>query len=242
MLGLGLGITMRSSAGAVFNPGTQSLTLWLRDSFTASPWVGTASAGNSGSHDFAEATNPPAVGSALNGFTPPDFDGTNDVLSGAALSTYLSASAFSLWVLFNADAAAADPGASNHYNSPYLFGDSATYMFLAFDAAGVTARVSDGSTFPEVTVACATGGWHLAQVQYGSSTLKVRVDGGSWSSAATCAAIGDLTSTARTGLSYSGAAYNGRIAEIGVSNTTIALATFDDVLTYARSRYSLALT
>jgi hypothetical protein len=241
MLGLGLGLTMRGSGGSgLLDPAALSLTGWWRGAYSGSPWVGTASAGSSGSRNLTEATNPPAVGTALNGYATADFGGTNSVLSGAALSTYLNASAFSLWVLFNADAAASSAG--GHYASPYLFGDSATYMFLSFDSDGLNVRVSDGATFPTVTVACATSGWHLGQVVYGSSTIGLRVDGGAWSTSATCAAISDLTSTTRTGLSYSGNAFDGRIAEIGVANSAIALASFDDVLTYTRSRYSLALT
>lgn len=232
-------MTFQGARSGVLDPATLSLTGWWRGSYSGSPWVGTASAGASGSRNLTEATNPPATGTALNGYATADFDGTNDVLSGAALSTYLSASAFSLWVLFNADTAASSAG--GHYSTPYLFGDTATYMLLSFDDSGVNARVSDGATFPTVTVACATGGWHLAQVQYGSSTLRLRVDGGSWSSTATCSAIGDLTATARTGLSYVATAYDGRIAEIGVTNTALSLATFDDILTYNRSRYNVAL-
>jgi len=239
MLGLGLGLGFQNGASSAFDPATLSLTGWWRASYSGSPWAGTASAGASGSRSLSEATHPPTTGTAVNSLTPADFGGVNSVLSGAAISTYISASAFSLWVLFNADTA--DSGAGGAYASPYLFGDTATYMFLSFDANGLNVRVSDGATFPTVTVACATGGWHLAQVQYGSSTLKLRVDGGAWSSTATCAAIADVSNTMRVGLSYSGTALDGRVAEVGVANTAIALATFDDVLTYTRGRYAQAL-
>src|SRR5678815_176148 len=103
-------LTWASAGTPVFNPATLFLTGWWRGSYSASPWVGTASASSSGSNNASEATTPPAAGATVNGFAPVDFDGVDDLLrADGTLDTYFATNAWTVSVLFNADTAAA-PG------------------------------------------------------------------------------------------------------------------------------------
>src|SRR5690606_13622046 len=105
------------------------LTGFWRGSFSGSPWVGTASAGSSGTRDLTEATNPPSTGAAQNGYVPADFDGTNDVLGNAtAMSTLLTASGYYYWALFELDAITGTLADSSAFSNAAVWSDSGGFL------------------------------------------------------------------------------------------------------------------
>jgi len=237
----------------VFNPATLDLTLWQRD-YAGSPWTGTASAGTSGSNSFSEATNPPSVGTALNGHGTADYDGTNDILGQASgdASTYLTNTNGSGWVLFNADAASADAGAGSRQNNPQFLASNNGQFGIGFSSVGIHVYTVDGSNGQtEKVIACATGGWHLLQFKYslggGGLSLKLRLDNGAWqesTSAFGATLSGDMaTSVLRSGGDSSNTSpfYNGRVADRAVSKLTISDGDFDNVRSYANARYGVSV-
>lgn len=240
-MGLGLGLGVKTGGGVVsFDPATLALTGWWRANYAGSPWTGTASAGGSGGVNLSEATNPPATGTAINGLTPADFDGTNDILApGITLTNFVGAGAGSLWCLFNADAAMATTG--NPYDAPQFFCAQNLRLSFGFDSGGVWAHIYDGG-HKSRQVACATGGWHLAQMKFNGTNIYCRVDNGAWSSIA-AGNIDDLTGQVLVGVNGGVTNFfNGRIAEIGVINSALADATFDSIKNgYINLRYGLAL-
>lgn len=229
-----------SGAAAAFDPANLSLTGWWRASYGGSPWSPTASAGSSGSNgNLAEATNPPAVGTAQNGLTPADFDGTNDVLTNAtAFSTLFTASAGSIIVLFLADVAVA---AGLVYDDPGLFVDGSNgFLSANYSDSGFRAYVDDGAT-KSVSVAASTGAYHVGQMKWNGTNLSARVDSGSWSSTA-CGNASNLAGTVKVGPNYAGVQFfNGRILELMCAASALADATFTDIVGYINSRYALSL-
>ena len=229
-----------------YNPAALALTGWWRASYSGSPWAPTASTGPSGSNgNLAEATNPAAVGSAQNGYTPAAFDGTNDELSNVnLLSTFVNAGAGSAVVLFYAASASAAAPAWQPYDDPGLLVQSGggTTWGINYSTMGVRVGLYDG-TWRDLAVAAPTGSYHLAQVKWDGATLKVRVDSGSWSSlaAGNCdptAAGGSLTA----GRNYSSAAFfNGSVLEVLLTSNVLDDATFDNLKTYFATRYGLLL-
>src|SRR5262245_3000059 len=94
-------------AWPAFNPTTLILDGYWRD-YAGSPHAGTASAGSSASRSRAEVTNPPAVGTDLNGHDSADADGGNDILIWSAnADTFTSDLAFSGWWLGQVNTATA---------------------------------------------------------------------------------------------------------------------------------------
>lgn len=179
-LGLWIGDALNGSSGPL-DPSSLVLTGWWRASYGGSPWAGTASAGASGSRSLSEATNPPAVGAALNGLTPADFDGDNDVLSSAtAYTSYVSEAAGSMACLFFARTAAEDAGVDQHFANPALIADADAFMSLAFCDEGVRFTSVDTEAYGGVVVPCATGGWHAAIARWNAEALELSVDGGEW--------------------------------------------------------------
>jgi hypothetical protein len=251
MLGLLVSVAGRSSGGGappVFDPATLPLSVWLRASFAASPWEGVASAGTSGSHDFAEASTPPSVGTALNGFDPADFNGANDVLVSADTMADFVDDDCSGVVLFNAAAASADAGAGSRLNNPQFFGDGNALIGFGFSSAGVhlAAWPTVGGGAVERVVACGTGAWHMARFRLtDQTTLEVGVDSGAMqtTSFAGLTLHGSRTLACRIGPRGTGAGpfFNGDIAELMITKSLLSDGDFDDIRSYFNARYALSL-
>lgn len=241
MLGLGLALDLglRSSSGAAaFDPATLALSAWYKAPFTASPWTPTASAGASGTNgDLTEATNPPASGATLGGQATADFDGTNDLLTSASgTTTFLTGAAWSAVVLFRADAAAADNGATLRRLNPALIGAGNLKWGIYYASDGVSLSQTDGASTDERVVAASTGAWHLAQAKFGSGNLSLRVDSGAWSTLGGLSNGSFDTTVLRVGKNQVFSVfYDGRIAEIMLAQTALPDATFDQIKSYVNA-------
>ena len=241
MLGVGVGLTLGSRR---FNPASLALTGWWRASYAASPWVGTASAGASGSRNLTEATNPPAAGTAVNGLTPADFDGTNDKLGTAlTLGDLSDATAGSIAALFYADAATADAGAAAPYVLPAFLGDELPYFTFSFGSAGIRAGYNAGSGWDSVASTASTGAWHLGQCRWNGSVIEVRVDGGAWvTSSPFSGGIFLMTGAVIVGRNYDSTAFfNGRIADLMTADSVLSTGQFDGIRSYVNSRYGISV-
>lgn len=230
-----------STAPAVFDPATLALTAWWRASYTASPWVGTASAGSSGSRDLTEATNPPSVGSALNGFTPADCDGSNDILTNATtLTNYITNTAYFGWCLFMFDAAT---GGTGTFGSPNLIADNAGFWGVAvYDDTGtkkIDAWHWDGSA-KRSTDTISTGAWTLVCWRYDGTNIRLKVNSASVQVNA-AGSVSTLTGTMEAANGFSGFYFDGKIAEIGLMASAESDARFDDIKAYINNRYGLSL-
>lgn len=238
-IGPALSICATAKATPALNPATLALTGWWRD-FAVVPWLGTASAGTSGSglNDLvtAGAGLDPAVGIALNGHGTADFDGLNDQLNAeGTFDTYSAAQAFSIWALVNIDVLDGF--------GEIIFGVLGTPRFwlysatdVGFSALGANARRAGLST----------GAWMLFTARYDGAVIQVGINEAP-------GAAGGLSSVANPGnLPLTGAVavgpdpsatkfFNGRIAEIGVTDTVLSDATFAQIKSYINTRYGLAL-
>jgi hypothetical protein len=229
-----------------FDPALLTWEGWWRSSFASSPWAGTSSLGGSGSRNLTEATNPPAVGTALNGLTPADFDGTNDRLANATvLGSMLTNAAGTIVALFNADAATTDTGATTAYNMPFLVGgDAGGAVYLTFSTSGV--RLGGSNSVPthnSVAVAASTGAWHMAVGTWDATTLKLSVDGSAFSTLSfSLNAVDGSGSGTCVGRNYDATAFfNGRIAEAMVGKFTATTTDVANLKSYFNNRYALAL-
>jgi hypothetical protein len=222
------------------------LSGWWRGSYVGSPWTASASAGSSAANgDLSEATNPPAIGTALGGFTPASFDGTNDEISSSSLlDAFVAGGTGSALVLFLATQASAAAPAGQPYDDPGLVVQSGggTTWGVNYSTAGVRVGFYDGA-WQDLAVAAAVGVYHLAQVKWDGASLWLRVDSGSWSSLAAGAcnpsAAGGVVTLGRN---YSSAAFfQGRILETVFANAVLDDATFDKAKDYVNARYGLTL-
>lgn len=242
----------RPIASSVFDPATLTLTGWWRASYAGSPWAGTASAGSSGSRNLTEGTNPPATGSALNGLTPADCDGSNDQLSNAlATNNFITTAAYSVAVLFNADTADADAGASTFYtNRGLVFASGGTnggIWGVTHTTSGVRAGHWNGATWNSAIKAASTAAWHLTIVTYDGTNISVWVDDVTNSGAVSVAHgnvdAGSIASDVlRIGTQYNQAAFfDGKITEVMLAQVAWSETDRTNIKSYINSRYALSL-
>ncbi len=226
-----------------YDPAILSLTGWWRADFASSPWSPTASAGSSGANgDLEEATNPPGVGTAQNGYDPADFDGTNDRLNNASTAaTLFNVGAGSVAVLFYANSAAAPAGSA--VDDEQLLGDSGPYMGLVFTSSGVRAYIYDSGAAYQTTAssAASTGAWHLAQMKWDATDLYSRVDSGAWSAGVPTTGPLLLTGTLVIGKNYNTSYFDGNILDIITADSTLSDGDFDNLVVYVNDRYGLSL-
>lgn len=240
MIGLGIGLGLGGRAGgstAVYDPSALSLTCWLKPTYVGSPWVGSASAGTSGANDATEATNPPnthASGGA-------DFDGTNDELTlDGTTDTYLSAAAYSGWAVVDIDAISTN--AADHFNDDSIIatGTSGYFAITLRDNGGtITATVVHWNGSNQAASVTVTTGLHVLHWYYDGTNLRIGVDG-TWGTAlATGTGVGALTNTLRIGINSAGGQFfDGRVLEVGLSDTALSEATLDtDIVGYAQTTY-----
>lgn len=224
--------------GSAFDPATLSLTGWWRASYAGSPWPGIASAGSSSGRNLAEATNPPSIGTALNGLTPANFEGTDDIIASSfQLDSFVSSGAWYVGVLARAGALAA---AVATFIDACLITEPNGQWGIAVSASGARAFTNDGANKATGFVTFGTSTWTWIEAWYDGTTLSISSNGGT---PATVAA-GSLTSpNLRTPtLAGSGASsfFNGQIAEVVLSNATL-LASRANLKSYINTRYGLSL-
>lgn len=230
-------------APPVFDPGTLNLSVWFRGSYTASPWEGEASAGDSGTRDAAEATNPPSSGTAVNTYNPADFDGTNDVLANAtAVGTLVPAAGYFWWALFMVDAVGTDFAVPDAFANQAIWADGGGYIGCALRSTGpaVMAWQYDGiGKGAQHTIS--TGTWNLLCCRYDGTNIKSKLNSGALSSNAS-GAYDITTGQLMLGRNWAGAQFfNGKLLELGMSPEANSDDTMDDVKSYVNSRYNLSL-
>ncbi len=239
--GLGGGPFVASSSGvAVLDPSTLSLTGWVRGSYAAAPWAGTASAGTSGAKTFQTSGTNPTAGTAVNGLTPAAFNGSTQYLIDivSTMSAYISTTAYRVSLLINATSAAAPAG--NIYDNPGILTEAGGEWGIVFNSNGVSCY-HDSAGYKVASQACSTGAWHAVDVLYNGTTLTVSVDGVA-GTPVTAGTLGAIGSAVRVGGNYSHAVkFTGSILEIATAQATLATTTAAQIKAYYNSRYGLSL-
>lgn len=232
-----------------FDPGSLNLTGWWKNYTGASPWVGTASAGTSGSNNLTEATNPPTNGTPIvAGIGTAKFNGTNQQFNGAALSTFYTASAYSGFALVNTDnitvANLADPGNSNQA-IVCSFGTGAHAVRLSSTGPAVTHFLLNnlaGNASAQTPISILN--YRLVQWRYNGTNIMVKVDSGAWVSNVAGGASA-FSLAANLGVAQNVAAnawFSGSMSELGLSPVVLSDADFDNIRTnYINKLYRLAL-
>jgi hypothetical protein len=239
---------MKRNATATFDPATLSLTGWWRANY-ASPWTPTASAGTSGSNGNLLSQGGTTSGTAVNGLTPAQLDGTNDYLD---LSTALATDVMdddNTTLVILAKASAAVAAAANFYDDEGLITGSNGNQALVFTSSGVRMGVFDTASRQTTSIAVSTGVWFMAAGRIdktGTGTVKCRVAAAGTTTDATPVAIpgtpGAVGANMLIGRNYAGAAYLGcDVLEIMTAKSVLSDADLVNIESYFNSRYGLSL-
>lgn len=224
---------------SAFDPATLNPTGWWRADYSAaSAWTGQI-----GGNSLSSATQP-SNGTAVNGYTPADFDGVNDELVEADdWSTFVTGDAGSVLVLFNADTAAA--AAANTYDDPALVSDG-TYGFnLGFSDGGIGVAFydNDAAAWKQQRVACSASAWHLAKLTWDGATISIGVDGGAMTTLAAQTLetfAGAKLTVGKVAISAT-AYFDGKILEILVKGAALSSTDINNFRAYANDRYGISV-
>jgi hypothetical protein len=217
-------------------PALLAPTVYLKDYAAVSPWAGTASIGTSGTRTAAVSSG--SAGAAFGIHTSLHLSGTGGFITqnSTLLSAIISASAFSMQFIAKMSAAVASGTLANEAS---LFTDrGGGNVNVTYSTSGVRAGIAGGGTTSYVTLA--TGVAACIQVVYNGVTLKIRVNGGTWSSVASTN-VPVLTGNINVcGLSAAGAAWlTGDLAQVAIFNTTLSDATMDALYSDAHDNYGV---
>ena len=238
-IGYALGVGGRASQQQDFDPGTLGLTGWWRAPYSASPWVGTPSEGLSGNRNLTEATNPPAVGGARNGYAPPDFDGVNDQLSTALTIANFFTTSMSFIALINMDTLAVD---GSDDAAPGIIADTGSYFKVKIEASGAELYFFNAGAKRSGYVAISTATWTMVRAKWSGTNLYIAKNAGAWSAPVASGAPDITTGTIRVGANYNATTFiDGRVAELMVADSELSDASFDGIRRYINKRYALAL-
>lgn len=241
---LGAGGRAIKKRGASFDPSTLALTGWWRSNYSGSPW--NDDSGNTRTLEQSNAGFRPVTGAPVNGYVPALFDASDDYMNTVAVANnvFMSSTASSGWFLINSLGVPASVGV---YQDGNLLTDSvnAETTFGHVDVSGTPKFIIAlyAGAYIRLEVAMGTGAWHIAQWKHDGVNMFARVDSGNWSSTA-CGTLSFLTPSAFTmSVSYSAALkMNGSVIDVGITNTVISDANFDNLVReYANGRYGLSL-
>ncbi len=219
------------------NPASLALTGYWKPNYSGTPWVGTASAGNSASHNISQVSTPATNGTAVDGATPASFEGTDDYLQDATIAgaNYLSASAYTVVILVKPVGGAA-PNA-NAYADQKLYSHSGDIQGISWTTSGVRAFHFNGVNFtPTSHVACSAGAWHMVAVTYDGTTLSISVDNGTPATIAR-GNVGSLGASALLTLSKGDANFAQEdVLEVAVSQANLS-ASLAGIYQYFKATY-----
>jgi hypothetical protein len=239
----------KPATSAGIDPATLAATLYLRN-FGGLPWAGTASAGTSASQSFVTSGADPSVGASFGAHASADFSGGQYIGAfGFDWSTLIGTGSFTLQFVAQFDTFIAPVGAGSEYLDPALLaGVSFGGIYVRVTSSGLAAGFYDGSGYVDTAtsgsgyVALAASTKACIQVVYDGSTLKMRVNGGSYksTSAATPPAAGALSDTPIMGASYAASgSIDGRIAQALAFASALSGATLDGLYLDAQLNYGV---
>jgi len=245
-LSLGLSLSLRSSGGAAAPPidlTTLALRAYYRASYAPTTWSGTASAGSSGAKTLSVLGTSPSAGTAVNGFAPAAFSGTNQAFIDAAdlAPTYITTTAYRIWVLFRSPSTSAPSGLP--YNDTSLFVEGGGNWGVNFTTSGVSVYHQSST---RTTAACAAdGNYHAAELLYDGANVAIRIDRAAPVVGSATATTGVITSGAmRIAANIGATRLTGSILEMAFVDTADApsmAVPFADVIAAWNNRYGLGL-
>ena len=206
--------------GNPLNFASQGLRCWVRDDAgialngsTVSQWSDQSGAGNHWPQ--ATATRQPTYGGPGDGV---DFDGADTALTGPTLSGLISASAFTVFVVFSADTVSTN-GANTWQNSALIGQPSAFFGIHLKSAPNANVFNWDGSD-DKATGAIALMTRTILTARHGSGNLGMRVNNGAEATAASgdTTVLSGATEMGR-GNNSDVVCYDGKIYEVVFFNT-----------------------
>ena len=244
-IGLGLSLASLSQLSSPPYPSTLSLSGWWKASFAASPWTDQIAGGN-----LAESTNPPASGTAVNGFNPASFDGVNDELAitGDASSLYAT-SAYGMVALINVTSfTTGNTDQTAPYQQCQIVGcgrNASGSPGGGISGSGGSGQFiwghHDGITWDGSKTSISSGAWIMLAAGFDGTNISTSVNAGTLTNTSH-GNVNGLAGTPRIGANFLSLAFlNADILEIMTRKTKFSSGELTSLKTYFNARYGLSL-
>lgn len=232
-------VPVASGAAPPFDPATLPLSLWTRGSYGGAPWDSLPSAGASDTNPLIAGVAA-AVGGAVNGFTPADFNGTSHYLVGTdTTATMIGGTAWTLFALVNFDTLAVDSGVSAN---PPVYSDDQALVGVEFSDA--QSRIwqfnAASSPFNATTSALVAGTWTMVNARWTGSNIQIGLNA-AWGATTAIASLAAATGAAWFGRNFNTAYADAKFMEIMVAASSLSDTDTTNVKGYWNSRYALSL-
>jgi len=232
--------------GQTFLAESLTLTGLFRDYPGSLPWNGTASVGNSSSHNITTgSTSTP--GPIINSRKTANFDGTQSITTADNISVYFTTvNTFSGWVLFNTASVTTNNTVNKFVNQCLLCYHGASFFYVYLRSTGnIGFGIFNGTANVEVETTFNIGKWQLVEFSIsGGTTMSIRCSNDKlFATNSTAAGMGASAAPIDIGVDPGGTNfYNGIIAEIGLYNNLLTAQNFDDIrYNYIPRRYGIVV-
>lgn len=232
-----------ASSAPSFDPTTMDLTGYWRGSYTGAPWVGTASAGVSGTRNLVQITDAPSVGTAKNGYTPASFDGVAECLSGANnMEDFVGSGAYTSLSVLQVDSGALPSDATVAFACPQIWSQDNGNAGIAISTGGFRFWIFDSiESLKETAVATVSdwSAWHVVVCRYTGAVFEISLNGAAFISE-TAASPGTFGIPLEVGRNYDSTAFfTGFLMEQAFMTSSISDTNASNYRSYAISRYAL---
>lgn len=225
-----------------------ALTAWLRgDSIVqaggvSSQWTDKGLAGNHFTSSLTAQPTYTASDSSFNNFPSLTWDGSNDVMTGPALSSLISNSAYTVFMVFSATAIDTNTATIEQNDALIADGDGGSGGFFGVhlrSTPNVNLYNWDGSRdFASASIS--TGVATIVTARHGSGTLGIRTNEGAEVTAAS-GNTSTLTHPVALGKGWASAWFSGKIAEVCILNTWPGEVVAHQFRRYLADRYLISL-
>lgn len=232
-----------ASSAPTFDPTTMDLTGYWRGNYTGDPWVGTSSAGVSGTRNLIQVTDSPSVGSAKNGYTPANFDGIAECLTGTSnMEDFLGSGAYTSLSVLQVDSGTLPSDATVVFNCPQIWSQDTGNAGVAISIGGFRFWIFDSiDGLKETAIASVSdwSAWHVVVCRYTGTVFEISLNGSAFISE-TSSAPGGFGVPLEVGRNYDSTAFFfGLLMEQAFMESSISDVDASNYRSYAISRYAL---
>jgi hypothetical protein len=218
-----------SSTPDPWTPAQITTSLWLDaadvstiilNGSTVSQW--NDKSGNSRNVSQANASLQPLYTlNGLNSLNIANFDGSNDVLNGIAMSNFFSPTSYSAFVVGRARTIVTDD--VNGYPNEAFYGDAGGYVAMYLRSSNLIGAYNWDGTNKVATTAYTANTFVIGYAELSGSNIRIRTNGGSETITAT-SATQVLTGTIQIGRNWNSDVYclDGEIAEVIFTNAALS--------------------
>lgn len=194
------------------------------------------------SNDYTQATdtNKPTYQPAqINGEPIIRFDGTNDYLTGSDLSAQITATSFSIFVVFIPTASSTNSATIQDNDAIFATQTSGQLGLHIRSDNSMYATMYDGTAQRNIASTWVTSTAIIVELRLASLVFSLVKDNGVRQTLAVSAGVNDDTVIMELGRNYTGEFYDGDIAEFIVYDTALSDTDSDYVRGYLNSKYAV---